>query len=451
MRRLLTLFVLVFPVCSPAASAQEVIPVGGAGRLFRGAKPVCVPDCAPTVPDSPWTMPVDPGVPPMVPPTPPPGFPAIPRGDPTLPTPLDGLRNPFAQATEAGGQPARTANENFDGDFGGVFYKRLVTVGTTTVPRVVGFTQQVVGFTPITTQTITIDPQTGQRTLTITTTNNPIIVNNPIVTQTVVPQQRVVRLPLAARYSGILITDNDNPRPQDRVYFGYNFYDNIGGRNNLGLGEVDLQRQMAGFEKTFLDGDASVGMRLPFVQMYGPAGIGGTNNVGDLTLIFKYAFLNNRETGDLIGGGMVLTTPTGSGDAILVDGSKAPHSFIFQPWAGFVRSFDRAYLQGITSLLVPTDSQDPTLWNNSIGLGYYAYRAPERFLTAIVPTAEVHVRTPLSNRDPYGVVFLQDQVSLTGGLHFRARRAVLSGAVNVPIVGPRPWSLEALSFLNIGF
>ena len=129
---------------------------------------------------------------------------------------------------------------------------------------------------------------------------------------------------LAARYSGVLITDNDNPRPQDRVYGGYNFYDDIGGALNTGLPRFDQQRQTVGFEKTFLGGDASFGMRLPFVQQYG-GGVPGTHNVGDLSLLFKYAFLNNVETGDILSAGFVLTTPTGSGDALLVDGTHAPH------------------------------------------------------------------------------------------------------------------------------
>jgi hypothetical protein len=396
-----------------------------------------------------------PGAPPMmVPPVPPPGYTPVPRGDPLEPNPLDRrLTSPFARPTEAGGQAARTFNENFDGDFAGVFYKQLLTVRE----RRTIFAQRVVGFTPVTTTTtsqVVGQDQLGRPTIITTVTNNtvnnPIIANVPVATEVVV-SQRLARLTLAARYSGILITDNDNPRPQDRVYAGFNFYDDIGRGLNPNLGEVDLQRQMAGFEKTFLDGDASFGMRLPFVQQYGPPGVSGTNNVGDLTLIWKYALLNNRETGNLWSAGLVLTTPTGSGDAILWDGRLAPHSVLFQPWTGFVRTFDRGYVQGITSFVIPTDSRDPTLWNNSVAAGFYVYRNPDSWLTAVVPTAEIHLRTPLSNSNPAGLVYLQDQLNLTGGVHLRFNRAVLSGAVCVPVMGPRPWALEAMSFLNIPF
>src|ERR1051325_6632934 len=72
--------------------------------------------------------PGDPPPPKMVPPTPPPGDTSpIPRGEPLITDPIGPrFSNPFAQATEAGGQGARTFNENFDGDFGGVYYKRLI-------------------------------------------------------------------------------------------------------------------------------------------------------------------------------------------------------------------------------------------------------------------------------------------------------------------------------------
>ncbi|MBM3981958.1 MAG: hypothetical protein FJ304_17130, partial [Planctomycetes bacterium] len=75
------------------------------------------------------------------------------------------LNNPFAQPTEAGGVAAQTFNENFDGDFGGVFYKRLVTTGFTTRTRVVGFSQRVAGFNPVTTTmtTMTTTNQFGQQ------------------------------------------------------------------------------------------------------------------------------------------------------------------------------------------------------------------------------------------------------------------------------------------------
>ncbi len=466
MRRLLAPALVGLLLAGTAARAQDryvpsTFAFGGGSRYSRPPVVPCPPysvgPYTPGVPSVPG-MPVDPNAPRMDPPIAPPGTDPIMPPETPAPNPIERrLIEPFAQATEAGGLAPRAFNENFDGDFGGVFYRRRITIGYTVVPQVVGFTQRVAGYTPVTTTTTqtTGTDQLGRPivTTTITTTNNPIIVNDPITVNTLVAQQRIIRQTLAGRYSGVLISDNDNPRPQDRIYGGYNFYDNIGGSLNPGMGQTDLQRETVGFEKTFLGGDASFGMRMPFVQQYGPPGVGGTQNVGDLSLLFKYAFYNNRETGDLISGGLILTVPTGSGDAILLDGTKAPHSVLFQPWGGFVRTFDRAFVQGITSLIVPTKSSDPTLWNNSVGFGYYLYRTTNNaaWLTSVAPVVEVHVRTPLTQRNPDGLVYLQDQVNITSGMRFRFNRASFSASVGVPVIGPRPWGVEAMSFFNYSF
>ncbi|AWM37195.1 hypothetical protein GobsT_48660 [Gemmata obscuriglobus] len=473
MRRVLLSALAGIGVATASSLAQErVVPsVIAAGGPFKHSRPATVPcpplGVGPLTPGAPSipTAPSEP-VPQMDPPVAPPGgMPSLPPDRPPVmpypspPNPLERrLVDPFAQATEAGGLAPRTFNENFDGDFGGVYYSRRITTGFTTVPRVVGFTQRVTGFTPTTTSTTTTgtttDPQGGRTTtttITNTTTLTPVIVNDPVIVSDRVAQTRLVRLTLASRYSGVLITDNDNPRPQDRFYGGFNFYDDIGGKLNPGLGQVDLQRQLVGFEKVFLGGDASFGMRLPFQQQYGPSELGSSHTIGDLTLLFKYAFVNDAQTGNVVSAGLALTVPTGSGDVILADGSQAPHSVLFQPWLGFVRVMDRAFFQGITSLVVPTDGRDPTLFNNSVGMGYYLYRAPDAWLTSIAPMVEFHVRTPLSGRNPAGLVYLQDQVNITSGLHFRFNRATLSASMCIPVAGPRPWAFEAMTFFNYNF
>lgn len=476
MRRVLAPVLVGLALTAPVSRGQDryvpsILPAGVGQRYSRPPVAPC-PPYAPYAPYAPYTpgapiVPSDPSAPRMDPPSVPPGTAPVPQPEPapfpSTPTPPNSLErrlaDPFAQATEAGGVAPRAFNENFDGDFGGVFYRRRIVTGYTTVPRVVGFTQRVTGFTPTTTtsttQTTTTDPFgriVVTNTVTNSTTNTPVIVSDPVLVSDRVAETRIVRLTLAARYSGVLITDNDGPRPQDRIYGGFNFYDNIGGSLNPGLGQVDLQRETVGFEKTFLGGDASFGMRLPFVQQYGPTGVGGTQNVGDLSLLVKYAFVNDRETGNLVSAGLVLTVPTGSGDAILADGSKAPHSVLFQPWAGFVRTADRAFVQGISSLVIPTDGRDPTLFNNSIGLGYYLYQsAGNRWLTSVAPMVEFHVRTPLSARDPDGLVYLQDQFNITSGLHFRFNRASLSASMCVPVAGPRPWAYEAMTYFSYNF
>jgi hypothetical protein len=418
-------------------------------------------------------------LPPVAPPKQlPPVAPPKKEPDPKGPNPTDRidrlLAPAFASGTEAGGFAAKSFNENFDGDNLGVLYRQYVLLGYTPVTVPTGFTQQIVGTTPRqvgTTprvigfnRTVVIRADSGGNAVgqpVVVTTpvvvQDPVIVLDPIIatTQTTgtayLPRQAVVLLPAASRYSGIQITDNDSPRPTDRLYFGYQFYSDAGASLNPTTGGSDVQRQMAGFETTFLDGNASVGMRLPYVQQYGPAGL-ASQTVGDLSVLFKYAFYNNLQTGSLASAGLVVTTPTGGGnDVLLVDGSTVPHSTLFQPWLGYVTMFENGYVQGIANLIVPTDSRDPTVFGKSLGVGYFAYRNPTGLLTGITPRAEVHLRTPLNHRDANGLVYFPDQVNLNGGVTFRFGRTSLNSGVSVPVVGPRPWALEAMSYLNVTF
>lgn len=349
---------------------------------------------------------------------------------------------PFAQRTEAGGQAGRTFNENFDGDFPGLFYSRSVVTGFTTVPRVAGFTPRVTGNTTV----VTVGPN-GQRVV----TQVPVVVNDPVIVQDRVAVRQTVRVPLAGRYNGVSVVENGNPLPVDQAFVGYNFYSNAGGGLNPGLGGSDVQRQLAGFESSLPGGNTSIGLRLPFLQQYGPVGL-GAQQVGDLTVLVKYAGLYDRQTGNGLTGGLAFTAPTGGGGTTLADGSSAPHSWLFQPFGGFVRRFDRGYVQGIINLIAPSDGRDVTLLGNHLAVGYWLYQAPaNRLLTGITPTAEVHVWTPLDHRSPTGSVYLPDMVNLTGGLHFRFNRAVISGAVVVPVTGPRPFDVEAITYATYWF
>ena len=404
---------------SSAATAQpgNSPPIMGSPVFPPGVYPPGVYPVVPGVVPAPDAVP---GQPPTVSPEP---------RTPGTPLPTEGLTSPFATPTAGGGYQGRSFNEEFDGDFGGTFYRKTLITGTTLQRQQVGTRQQT---------TIGRDGQ-------ITTVTVPVFANVNVTTT------RTVRVPVAGRYSGIQITDNDSARPSDRLYFGYNYYDGLGNSLNPGLGNITQNRETVGFEKTIFGGDASIGMRLPFVQLSGPAGV-GNNTVGDLSVLFKYAFINNRETGNILSAGLVITAPTAEAGGQLADGSSVPHSVLFQPWVGFVRTFGRGYVQGISSIIVPTDGRDTILLGNSFAVGYWLYRAePGRFLTGITPTAEVHIRTPLNNRLPDGLEFLQDQVNITSGLHFRFTRSTLSTAVGVPVAGPRPWNVEAIVNFNWRF
>jgi hypothetical protein len=238
----------------------------------------------------------------------------------------------------------------------------------------------------------------------------------------------------------------------DRVFFTYNGYADVN-RSQLpaSVPNLTVNQELIGFEKTFFGGDASFGMRLPFSQLDGFSDV-QSNVLGDLSMIFKYALINDERTHNLVSTGLVLTAPLGQRSVELADGSIAPHSTLFQPFVGGIYNYgERAYVQGFSSLVVPTDSRDPTIMFNSLAAGYWLLRDSDRLLTGIVPTAELHVDTPLNHSSSCDQIFFQNEVNITAGAYFLFPRMTLGGAVCVPLVGPRPYSVEAIASLNLRF
>lgn len=359
----------------------------------------------------------------------PPGMPpAVPPGMPPVAPPprvLDELVMPFAVPTAGGGFQGRSFNESFDGDLLAAFYRRTIVSRQTEIRQV---------------DTRIIRDYQGN------------VIRLPIFAPVVVEHRRQVLIPVGTRYNGISITDNDSPRPTDRLYYHHSYYDGIAAQLNPGFGNVTLHRPLIGFEKTFLNGDASIGVRLPFVQMHTPGGLADEQGAGDLTILTKYAFINDLVTGDVVSAGLIITTPTGVGNVLLADGTRVPRSTLLQPWVGFINVFGGWYVQGVSAIIVPTDRRDTTLLTNSLAAGWWLYRAPaDRLIRGVVPVVEVHLRTPLNNRNRDGVVFVPDMLNITSGVHIRFPFATLGGAISVPTIAPRPWNVEALANLTIWY
>jgi hypothetical protein len=277
------------------------------------------------------------------------------------------------------------------------------------------------------------------------------------------------------------IADDESPRPVDRLIFTYNYYNDVNGGFNAGLnpgvGRSDVHQEVFGFEKTFLDRNASVGLRLPLYTLDNSGGsvqgIGGTfTDVGDLTVVTKFVLIENRETGSLFSGGMCITVPTGPTNfagvppAIIPQGAittingvdviaTPAHDTLLQPWLGGIWEGGSYYIHGFTALDIPTSTPDVTMLYNDIGVGYYLMRDrnPGRLLTGVVPTFEVHVNTPLNHRGSgNGVVGTPDWVDLVGGVIFELNhRSILTLAVGAPITGPKPYDLEGILAFNYRF
>jgi hypothetical protein len=248
------------------------------------------------------------------------------------------------------------------------------------------------------------------------------------------------------------ISENESPRPTDRFFVTYNYFNGVGsGIPNIPT--FDTHREVFGFEKTFLQGDASVGMRFNTLQSTGDGSLG--NSVfGDITIISKFALINNYDTGNVVSGGLCITVPTGP-DAILPDGSRINPVFL-QPWTGGIWNRDKFFLQGFSALAIPTDNRDALLAFSDLGAGYKLYQAEDLSnsnISYVVPTTEAHVTYPLNkqgvDRQPVGVPYI---VVLTNGFHVGLGRSTdLTLAVAVPVTGPKTFDVEAVAQLNWRF
>ena len=130
-------------------------------------------------------------------------------------------------------------------------------------------------------------------------------------------------------------------------------------------------------------------------------GLGGSSTaVGDLSVILKYAPWRDRESGSLVSVGLAVTAPTGPNSFAGSPEAAPLLSTTLQPYVGYLGNFSDFYLHGFSSIDVPTDLRDVTILYNDVGIGYHLYRARDegRWITAVTPTFEVHVNTPLDHR-----------------------------------------------------
>jgi len=245
---------------------------------------------------------------------------------------------------------------------------------------------------------------------------------------------------------GFKIAENESPQPQDRVFLNYNYYRDVGSVE-------DVHRETIGLEKALLSGRASVGLRLPFFQVRGN-GAGHDTNVGDLSVVLKYAVIDEPASGSTLSTGLVITAPTGpeAYSFVVRDGRiDEIHPWLLQPFVGYLWKRGDLFVHGFTSVAVPTDSNDVTIAFVDVGLGYWLFRGGG-VLSAIVPTVEAHVNVPLDHRDTDHVPRFRNSVDLTAGFHFVFRDRLSVGlAVGVPVTSPRLFDVEAIANLNYRF
>jgi hypothetical protein len=254
------------------------------------------------------------------------------------------------------------------------------------------------------------------------------------------------------------IADNASPRPQTASYFSFNYFYDLNGVINRRAGadiqHIRIHREIWGLELASEDGAASLGLRLPlntFNAANRVQGLDGTStDVGDLSVIFKYLLWRNPDSGSLLSAGLAVVAPTGPGSFAGSDDLKVFHHTGLQPFVGWIYACGPLFFQGFTAVDAVADLNDVVMLDNSVAVGYFLYQDfCKRDITAVIPTVEVHVHTPLSHRgvlrltDPAGS---PDQVDITAGVQLEYRdRSSFGVAFATPVVGPRLYDFQILA------
>jgi hypothetical protein len=265
---------------------------------------------------------------------------------------------------------------------------------------------------------------------------------------------------------GFKIADNQTPRPTDRVFGSFNYYDNVNRSLNERIGapfqNMIVYRQVYGFEKTFFDQWASIGIREPINSLNIQSSrqfpsLGGTSSAfGNLNVFTKFIVWQDR-VGNMISAGLAIDIPTGPNSFAGFPTIMGKNVTDIQPYLGYIfTNGGDWFVQGFGSIGVPTDSALPTMMFVDAALGYYIYRdnVPGSCLTAVVPTFETHLNIPLNHSslnffDTYGTPTVVD---LTFGLNTEFyKRGILTFGYALPVTSPVPFSGEFILQFNWRF
>jgi hypothetical protein len=257
--------------------------------------------------------------------------------------------------------------------------------------------------------------------------------------------------------------------PQDRVYFTFDFFNNLNPvlnkRFESPVDQLRAYRYIFGLEKTFDEGRGSIGIQLPLDNLTGESTIrgkfkrpgGSSTALDDLTVFAKYILKYNPETGSLISAGLAITPRDGPDTFAGANYLIGVNDTTVQPFIGYLCRRNRFYLHGFLALDVPTSIRDVTMVYNDVGIGYFVYRSqnPDALLKALVPTFEVHVNTPLTHGDylnQFDPTGTPSVVNLTYGINAMiGQNAVFTFGWVTPVTGPRPFDYEVLALINWRF
>ncbi|MFO0426284.1 MAG: hypothetical protein ACK526_06930, partial [Planctomyces sp.] len=231
-----------------------------------------------------------------------------------------------------------------------------------------------------------------------------------------------------ANVGRVKLGENVSPIPRDRVFVNYSYFNDV----NIAGGGIDVHRVTPGFEKTFLNGNASIELRTPFadtvsstITTAGPQA--SATEFGNMTVWMK-AMLIRGDQGAL-STGLGLALPTA--DDYIVDNGGSDlavenSSVHYLPFIGGIYTpDDRWFTQGLMqldfdgsgnkvytgNLAAPTfegTARDTTYLFVDVSVGYWVYKTNHRHDTiqGIAPVIEVHHNTSLGSGNAFDGVNL---------------------------------------------
>ncbi|MEM6330029.1 MAG: hypothetical protein AAF790_07265 [Planctomycetota bacterium] len=222
------------------------------------------------------------------------------------------------------------------------------------------------------------------------------------------------------------LQDNNSAMPEDRIYFDYSFFHNA----SLAAGGVDVSRFAPGFEKTFLDGMASVEVRVPMgVSFASQQTVGAGPDVssyefGNVVIAPKLLLSADDDLALAVGLGVALPTADdivlrlpGGADFLRVQNESVhllPYAALLYAPRGTGR-FAHAFLTFDFDLNGNTTSANLTgagleeigTWNDqhlvslNLALGRWVYRntSPSTRLEGVAISGELHYTATLNGSD----------------------------------------------------
>lgn len=250
-------------------------------------------------------------------------------------------------------------------------------------------------------------------------------------TPTVGQPRGVLDLPVAG---GSRRFKNEHARamPTDRVFGTYHHFHNAleadGLTPNFRSTNANVDRFTLGFEKTFLEGNASVELRLPLsvpVSLTSPDSFYRTDSVGNLVVSLKGLLYSDESQAVALG--LAINTPTGSDLDVTLPNSGAGgvnltldnNALHLTPFLAYQAAPNEDFFfNGFLQFDTPTNSTtaqvrnvgaaaidnlditDQTLMYVDTSFGYWLFRDPDaEFLTGLAGLLELHYTTALTDAD----------------------------------------------------